>query len=142
MTSVQEQQIRDLRMRGVGYKAIATITGLTRDIVRNYCKRQGFQGLGNEVTLNVREQIKQGLACQGCGKPLTQPKTGRKRRFCSDTCRRAWWSAHPESLRRKDTAYYRSTCANCGKSFLAYGNNHRKYCSHDCYIQARFGKGK
>lgn len=139
MTQMQEQQIRDLRMRGVGYKAIASITGLTRDVVRNYCKRQGFQGLGNEVTVNVREQIKLGLACQGCGKPLVQPKTGRRRRFCSDSCRRAWWSAHPELVNRKESAFYSGTCANCGKPFIAYGNRNRKYCSHACYNQARFG---
>ena len=45
MTQMQEQQIRDLRMRGVGYKAIASITGLTRDVVRNYCKRQAEAAL-------------------------------------------------------------------------------------------------
>ena len=27
-------------MRGAGYKAIASATGLSRDIVRNYCKSQ------------------------------------------------------------------------------------------------------
>ncbi len=32
------------------------------------------------------------------------------------------------------------TCACCGRYFTAYGNNHRKYCSHGCYIAGRFGK--
>ena len=26
--------------------------------------------------------------CQGCGAPLTQPATGRRRRWCSDRCRK------------------------------------------------------
>ena len=36
MTQIQATQIRELRLRGAGYKSIATATGLTRDIVRNY----------------------------------------------------------------------------------------------------------
>lgn len=35
MTEYQERQIRGFRMRGEGYKAIASATGLSRDIVRN-----------------------------------------------------------------------------------------------------------
>jgi len=26
--------------------------------------------------------------CRGCGAPLTQPATGRRRRWCSDRCRK------------------------------------------------------
>lgn len=26
--------------------------------------------------------------CRGCGTPLTQPATGRRRRWCSDRCRK------------------------------------------------------
>jgi len=33
------------------------------------------------------------------------------------------------------------TCARCGKEFTSYGNKNRKYCSHDCYIKARFWEG-
>ena len=77
MTPFQSRQIRDLRLRGVGYKGIASVTGLTRDIVRNYCKSHGLNGLGIEVTTNIREQMESGAACQCCGKPLIQPRTGR-----------------------------------------------------------------
>lgn len=76
MTPFQSRQIRDLRLRGVGYKGIASVTGLTRDIVRNYCKSHGLNGLGIEVTTNIREQMESGAACQCCGKPLIQPRTG------------------------------------------------------------------
>ena len=37
MTEKQAETIRKLRMQGKGYKAIASIAGLSRDIVRNYC---------------------------------------------------------------------------------------------------------
>jgi len=33
---------------------------------------------------------------------------------------------------------YPAVCVRCGKEFLSYGNRKRKYCSHDCYIKARF----
>lgn len=38
-------------------------------------------------------------------------------------------------------AFYPMVCAECGEKFLSYGNRERKYCSHACYIKARFGKG-
>ncbi|NBI93151.1 RNA polymerase subunit sigma-70, partial [Lachnospiraceae bacterium] len=28
----------------------------------------------------------------------------------------------------------------CGRDFSFYGSRHPKYCSHDCYIKARFGR--
>lgn len=28
-----------------------------------------------------------------------------------------------------------------GKEFTAYGNSHRKYCSHKCYVRSRFKGG-
>ena len=37
-----------------------------------------------------------------------------------------------------ENAIYTYVCAACGKQFEAYGNNHRKYCSHKCYINDRF----
>ena len=44
MTDIQSKQIREFRMKGVGYKAIASVLGLSRDSVRNYCKSHGLDG--------------------------------------------------------------------------------------------------
>ena len=55
MTQIQAAQIRELRLRGAGYKSIATMTGLTRDIVRNYCKSHGLDGLCSDLTVNMKE---------------------------------------------------------------------------------------
>ena len=30
-------------------------------------------------------------------------------------------------------------CAGCRATFESYGNKHRKYCTHACYIRTRFG---
>lgn len=142
MTPFQSRQIRDLRLRGVGYKGIASVTGLTRDIVRNYCKSHGLNGLGIEVTTNIKEQMESGAACQCCGKPLIQPRTGRPRKFCSDKCRRDWWAAHTDRSHPRESAMYTTTCAYCGQEFRAYGNNKRKYCCHACYIRDRFWRAE
>lgn len=138
MTPIQATQIRELRMRGTGYKAIATITGLTRDIVRNYCKAHGLDGLCSDLTVNMKERMAKGKVCWYCGRELLQPHTGRRKKFCSDACRRAWWKIHPEASRQSEEALYHMTCAYCGTPFVSYGNRHRKYCSHECYIRDRF----
>ena len=57
MTSVQEKQIRNFRMKGIGYKAIASTLGLSRDVVRNYCKSYGLDGYAAEVVVNLKEQM-------------------------------------------------------------------------------------
>lgn len=138
MTEFQAKQIRDLRLHGGGYRAIASVVGLSRDIVRNYCKSHGLDGLASVLTINMKEQMALGTVCLCCGKPIQQSATGRKRKFCSDKCRRDWWSAHQSDIQRKPSAYYELTCANCGKTFLSYGNRNRKYCSHECYVRDRF----
>lgn len=138
MNEFQAAQIRNLRLQGVGYRGIGTIVGLSRDIVRNYCKSKGLDGLATDLKINMRERMETGRACWCCGRELEQPHTGRRRKFCSDKCRRDWWAAHPEARTQNETAYYHLTCVYCGKPFIAYGNKNRKYCSHNCYVHDRF----
>lgn len=57
MTEIQAVQIEELRMNGKGYKAIASAVGLSRDIVRNYCKANGMEGHGNTVALNIQQRL-------------------------------------------------------------------------------------
>lgn len=138
MTDQQEKQIRNMREQGIGYRSIGVMTGLSRDIVRNFCKSHGLAGYGSALTKNIQEQVMLGKACLYCGKEIGQPKTGRPKKFCSDRCRREWWKSHPEKMNRKETAMYETVCSRCGKKFISYGNRNRKYCSHECYIKARF----
>lgn len=138
MTEFQATQIENLRKQGVGYRSIGTIVGLSRDIVRNYCKNKGLDGYANDLKVNIQEQMSQGKACWSCGRKIDQPHTGRRRKFCSETCRREWWKAHPEAGRHSEDASYHLTCSYCGKAFISYGNKNRKYCSHSCYIRDRF----
>lgn len=138
MTDFQMKQIREFRMKGVGYRAIGSVVGLSRDVVRNYCKTHGLDGIASELTMNLKEQIQQGLVCLSCGKELKQPDTGRKKKFCTDNCRRQWWVEHSDSIQRKETSFYEKTCVYCNKDFKVYGNKNRKYCSHNCYVHDRF----
>jgi endogenous inhibitor of DNA gyrase (YacG/DUF329 family) len=67
--------------------------------------------------------------------------SGRKeKKFCSDKCRMTWWNRHLDKVKRK--AVYEYICPHCGKPFTVYGNSHRKYCSHECYVADRFGGGQ
>lgn len=132
MTDAQAKQIQDFRVKGIGYKAIASVLGLSRDMVRIYCKSNGLGGYGAEAVGNTQ----QGNACPYCSQTIRQPATGRKRKFCSDNCRRAWWAIHPMDARK--SAFYDKTCLYCGQPFTIYGNKTRRYCRHNCYVHDRF----
>ncbi len=138
VTDIQAIQIRELRKKGVGYKAIGGIVGLSRDIVRNFCKAHGLDGYASVINKNILEDIEQGKACLLCGKPIVQKFGVRPRKYCSDKCRRDWWKAHPEQIKKKETSLYTLICKKCGEEFISYGNKKRKYCSHNCYIKDRF----
>ena len=55
----------------------------------------------------------------------------------SEKCRNKWWNSNLDKVNRK--ANYEFICPHCKKPFSAYGNKNRKYCSHACYIEDRFG---
>ncbi len=82
MTDAQAKQINEMRMKGMGYKAIGMAIGLSRDIVRNYCKRHNLAGYATVVSKNMKLMVDGKEVCHFCGNPITQPKTGRPRRFC------------------------------------------------------------
>lgn len=67
MTEQQAKQIREMREQGIGYRSIALTVGLSRDIVRNFCKSRGLSGYGSALTKNIREQVMLGKACLYCG---------------------------------------------------------------------------
>ena len=126
MNQEQKEKIRALRRRGMSYKEISDVCHLAKSTVSTFCKKENLNGIG------ANEAAASGI-CKQCG----NPKTKKQQKFCSESCRRAWWK-HPFAAKRK--AIYPFTCACCGEDFTAYGNAHRKYCSHACYIKARFGE--
>lgn len=138
MTVDQKEKIRELRLKGIGYKGIANILGLSRDSIRGFCRRNNLGGSSCVVALNLEENKKRNLLCTCCERPIKQKTKGRIRRFCSDECRRKWWNENKDERNKSEAATYKFTCPYCGKKFTAYGNKKRKYCSHNCYIKDRF----
>ncbi len=130
MTDVQKEKIWYWRMEGLGYGGIAARLGLSENTVKSFCRRNDLTGTAAKEASTV---------CRHCGQPLAKSPGRKGRKFCCEACRRAWWKANPELVERK--AFYIVTCARCGKEFESYGNKSRKYCSHACYIAARFGEG-
>ena len=130
MTDAEKEKIRFLRMEGVGYGAVAERLGLSENTVKSYCRRNHLTGVA------AKERAK---VCRECGVPLASVPGRKGRKFCCEGCRRAWWRSHPELVHRE--ADYVLVCGHCGREFRSYGNRGRKYCSHGCYIRARFGKG-
>lgn len=130
MTNLQKERIAQMRGGGKSYAAIAAALGVSENTVKSYCRRNG---LGADYIAD--QTPSEGNACANCGKPVEQRLGTKRKRFCSDKCRLAWWSAHPEAMNRK--AVYSFICPTCGVVFEAYGNARRKYCSRACYGAAR-----
>lgn len=91
MTQTNKQIIFELRIKGLGYKAVAGVLGLNRDEVRQFCKHSGLEGTAQVVDMNIREKVKNKELCANCYITVNQKETGRPRKFCSDNCRRQWW---------------------------------------------------
>ena len=52
-------------MQGKGYKAVASAVGLSRDIVRNYCRANGMEGHGEAAKLNLQKEMAEDTAMPG-----------------------------------------------------------------------------
>ena len=138
MRPEMEKQIINLRLKGLGYKAIAVVIGSSKENVRYFCKTHGLDGNAELVKLNFEEHKKHPETCKFCGGKITRVPHSGKKLYCSDECRRAWWKEHPGEANHSKEATYKCECSYCKRVFYSYGNKDRKYCSHDCYIQDRF----
>lgn len=125
MTNQEKASIEELRIRGMGYKKIASELNLPLNTVKTYCKRH--------LKTKVRE-IDESLKCPICGAFIVHTTHKRKKKFCSDKCRMLWWKAHPELIKRK--LPYEIKCLNCFRIFQSR-NPKQKYCSRCCYASAR-----
>jgi endogenous inhibitor of DNA gyrase (YacG/DUF329 family) len=134
MTGKQKETIQALRVQGLSYSDIAAAVGVTKNAVKTYCWRNSLPACDASEDTGNKENKE---FCRHCGKRLMQTDKQKPKVFCGDKCRHAWWNAHREQMNRK--AVYRLTCAYCGTVFDSYGNRSRKYCSHACYINDRFG---
>ena len=117
MTDEEMCRISSLKRQGKSAAVIAEMLHLSANTVKSYLRRHP---VGEDSH-----------ACPQCGRMVIQ-NTGRKeKRFCSDKCRMAWWNTHQSEMNKK--AYYTLVCQQCGKEFVSYGNQRRKFCSRECY---------
>ena len=149
MNKAQKEKIILMRTQGIGFSEIASNVNISRDTVKSFCMRNKITVINSDDKckfcgnpLVQKEKVKKKFInsddkCKFCGNPLVQKEKVKKKLFCCNKCRLDWWHKNPDKLSRKAT--YSFICAGCGKPFSAYGNNHRKYCSHQCYIKERFG---
>lgn len=135
MNAQQKTEIASLRSQGFGYAKIAQALGLSKNTIKSYCRRNN---IGTGAATETAEPLETGTSfCECCGKEIQQVFGHKTKRFCSDACRNKWWNSHLDLVKRK--AVYKYKCHGCGRAFEVYGNSHRKYCSHECYINHRFG---
>ena len=133
MTDYPKNRLTALRKIGIGYKKVAREVGVSVDSVKSYCRANSLTGAA--AAPSVKKNV-----CRECGKLLVQPEKRKPLRFCSAECRLEWWRKHKDMAVRKSAVSV--TCARCGKTFTAYEREQRKYCSHECYVTARFKGGE
>ena len=93
LTTEQIMQITNLRAEGKGYRAIASELDLPLNSVKSWCRRHPLKA-------------DDGL-CLQCGAEIHSIPHKRQRKFCSDKCRKKWWSEHPE---RRSKGKYLHNC--------------------------------
>lgn len=131
MKDIEKRTITRLREGGKSYAEIAENLHISVNTVKSFCLRNNvktLQALRNEADPN---------RCMQCHHPLEQQPGHKRKRFCSDRCRLTWWNQHRAQMNRKSCV--EKACSFCGSTFASYPPEKRKYCSHACYIQARFG---
>ena len=132
MTQQEKNAVLAYRQQGLSFSKIAVKLGLSRDTVKSFYRHASDKGCLPETALRPQDD-----RCLECGAPLLRSANHKTRRFCSDACRRAWWKTHRGTGQQRSTIEL--TCAHCGKVFYDYQRNHRRYCSRNCYVNARFG---
>lgn len=133
MTNEQKANIVRLRYSGWGYRKISIALDIPRDPIRTYCKSMGVDGYAKDLVREKEaiqmEEICGDSFCRQCSKPVLQNKTGRKKKYCSDICKKQWEKKHPK--------LYQHECRFCGKIFES-SSSQQRFCNKDCYIRNRF----
>ena len=139
MTEIERANILALREEGRTLQEIAQELSLPINTVKSFIFRSCRPNPEREETdteplpTSPDRVVRR---CLFCGQPVTQPPHRKEKKCCSATCRSHWWNQNAAQSKGKSLRLRK--CAYCGETFRAYGQ--RKYCSHTCYISARFGK--
>ena len=134
MTDRQKRAIADMRLLGFSCGEIAKRLRLSYNTIKSYCFRENLTA---EKDGSVEGEAENEY-CKNCGAVLTHRPGAKRKTFCSDHCRTAWWNRIRVYAASNRTSHI---CQCCGEVFESYGTQKRKYCGRDCYIRARYGEG-
>ena len=132
MTETEKSTIDSMRRNGISLRRIAHYLGVNENTVKSYCIRNPL-----DTTRLNNHDCDRYRCCKNCGVPVPQIAGRKEKLFCSDSCRNYWWNHDENTAHRESKSAY--VCPVCGGVYIAYPNRNRKYCSHECYIEARFG---
>ena len=128
MTVAEKNYIIRYRQMGKSCTEIARALVLSVNTVKSFCQRSGIAPIGQATGTSPEETL-----CLCCGEKIKLQPHRKPKRFCSDACRLRWWHAH----RDMEKSAVDRRCLSCGRAFRS--SREQKYCSHACYIEARFG---
>lgn len=114
----QIDEIKKLVNKGLTYKEISERLNIPVSTIKTCIRR-----------------LKSESECLNCGKKIISIPHKKSKKFCSDECRFKWWSKNRNKLKLKTLE--KCICIYCHKEFDAQRNAKRKYCSFNCYINAR-----
>lgn len=123
MTTLEKQEILNLRCLGKSYKEISNLTGFCESTVKTTCLRT-----------KAKKERRDGY-CKYCGKKLRFVSGKKEKQYCSDKCRQLYWHEHNDQLNKKyDTEI---ECHFCHRTFRTYKSLNKKFCSWECYLNSK-----
>ena len=125
MTTREKELVISMRQKGTTFSEISGKVGVSLNTVKSFCYRNNIKPSRKKTT----------VTCKYCGNEINLTSNVRNRKFCDYSCRMAWWKEERQKYR--GSIGRECVCAFCGKTFKTYRK--QKYCSHPCYIKARFG---
>ena len=117
-----KEKIFGLRAKGYGAKRISRELGVSLNTVKSAIRRSSGEA-------------EAAGSCRNCGKEIDN-SAGHRKAFCCDRCRSEWWNRRRKGL--AGPIGEKRVCAYCGREFSSYSHKGQKYCSHGCYIKARY----
>lgn len=90
MTDDEKNAVNGLAASGMGYKRIASLTGISGNTVRSHLRRHPVDAV----------PVPAASACKHCGKAIGIVPKRKPRLFCSDACRMAHWQQENRAKRK------------------------------------------
>lgn len=118
----EEELIINYRKRGIGYKNIAQLVGVSRDHVRYVLKKNNIETEWNPSNIGTK-------VCLQCGKEYILKAVNQK--YCSNECIKQ----HIQDMRKPVRSSRLVPCKVCGKLFISFHG--KKICSEECQKENR-----